>query len=164
LKGFGLTGNSTNPMDDKGRVTLPTIYRKCFPGTSLVAVKDVRQTSDMAEGIPILKIFAKNDYKAWIDENFDQVGGFDPTNELHQEIQDDAWEAQSDLKFDPNTYRITVALDAREHARLGSEVFFIGMDRYVEMWDPAQHAKFKAAHKPRKLTDLRKLAQPSAGQ
>jgi division/cell wall cluster transcriptional repressor MraZ len=144
-----LIGESTNPIDDKNRVTLPTKYRRGFPEPSLVVV------SDEMDGYPMLKIYDRVDYATYIADVFDKIGGFNPADADHVEIRRDLITAQEELKYDEHTYRITLTPETRRDARIDSEVHFVGMEDYVEMWDAATHQEFASRHKPRKVFELK---------
>ncbi|MDR1421726.1 MAG: hypothetical protein LBI64_02540 [Coriobacteriales bacterium] len=146
----GLIGESTNPIDDKNRVTLPTKYRKGFLKPSLVVV------SDEMDGYPMLKIYDRADYASYIEHVFDKLGGYNPVDADHVEIRRDLITAQEELKYDEYTYRITLTPETRRDALIGSEVYFVGMEDYVEMWDDQTHREFVANHRRRKVFELLK--------
>jgi MraZ protein len=128
------TGKSFNPVDAKGRVSLPTKYRKLLSGVDLVLVKS------KDDDLPCLHLFTDEDYTEWVQSFFESVGGYKPSNLEHQHMLYGLMDAIEQVKLDAS-YRIRIDSDLREYAGITDKVKFIGMGSFVSILDPDVAAK-----------------------
>ena len=122
-----LTGNSTNPVDDKGRVSLPNKFRKLLSGVDLCLVR-----SEDPE-FPYIKVYEADDYYEWINQFFEDEGGFRSNSLQHQRKKARLMNSTESVKLD-GSYRIRIDPKLREYAKLGDKVKFIGMGDHVAIF------------------------------
>ncbi|MDR2957510.1 MAG: hypothetical protein LBU61_04930 [Coriobacteriales bacterium] len=121
-----LNGNSENPVDSKGRVSLPTKYRKPLSGVDLVLVK-----SDDPD-YPYLRLYAEDDYAIWVESWFAADEGFKPNKREHQRKMLRLMNFKEPAKVD-DSYRIRITPDLRVYAGIEDKVKFVGMGDHVSI-------------------------------
>ena len=129
-----LKGVSENPVDDKGRVSLPTKYRKPLSGIDLVLVKSNNKE------FPYLKLYTEEDYYSWVDDFFVAGGGFLANDQLQELQKLRLIGAAEKVKIDAS-YRIRFTQDQIKYASIGDRVRFIGAGDYVAIMDIDQADK-----------------------
>lgn len=136
LKTF--TGTHNHKMDDKGRVSLPTEFRR---------VLDEMQLPNSLYVIPKLE---EPDSIAFLTTK-----GYDQLIERHNAAAYPTKREQkrAGMKFLSRTTqiqiddagRIVVARPLREKFELGKDVRFVGAGSYFELWQPEVHDAYEAA-------------------
>ena len=133
-----IRGNSENPVDDKGRVSLPTKYSPPLSRSDLILVK-----AEDPE-YPCLRLYNLADYTAWIDSWFAGKGGYNASNLKHQRKLVQFNNAIEPVKIDASN-RIRIDPKLREHAQINDKVRFVGMSDSVWIYNPEILAKLEAA-------------------
>jgi len=132
-----IRGNSDNPVDDKGRVSLPTKYSPPLSRNDLILVK----TEDPE--YPCLRLFNQADYAAWIKSWFAGKGGFNASDLRHQRKLVQFNNAIEPVKIDASN-RIRIDQKLREYAQIQDKVRFVGMSDSVWIYNPEILAKLEA--------------------
>ena len=130
-----LTGMSENPVDDKGRVSLPSIFRKSLSDETLVLAK-----SNDPE-FPHLRLYAQGDYDAWIERYFESDGGFKDNLLDHQRKLAALKRGAKPVKIDAS-YRIRIESDLRDYAVITDKVRFNGVNDHVMIIAPEIDDKY----------------------
>ncbi|MCL2137291.1 MAG: hypothetical protein FWH40_07225 [Coriobacteriia bacterium] len=130
-----LTGVSENPVDEKGRVSLPTIFRKPLSDENLVIVR-----SNDPE-FPHLRLYALDDYNAWIERYFESDGGYKDHLLEHQRKLAALKRGAKPIKIDAS-YRIRLENDLREYAGITDKVRFNGVNDFVMVIAPEVDDKY----------------------
>jgi MraZ protein len=121
-----LVGNSVNPVDEKGRVSLPTKYRIPLSGVDLVLTK----SDDPL--YPYLRLYSDQDYSQWVDSWFDAEGGYQANRREHQRKMLRLKNFVEPAKIDAS-YRIRIDPELRSYAQITDKVKFVGMGDHVSI-------------------------------
>jgi MraZ protein len=102
-----------------------------------------------------LEIYPAKGYQASIDELFDAVGGYDPSDEGHVYVREEMFLRKEKIAVD-QAGRILIKESLREFAALDKKVLILGVGDHVAIWDPDARAEFdkqqKAKHNRFNLT------------
>ncbi|MDR1713191.1 MAG: hypothetical protein LBR39_03440 [Coriobacteriales bacterium] len=128
---------TTHPMDDKGRVSLPSEYRRALPEDLLVAMAPDK-------GFPHLRIYSKEDYSAWVDSIFEAKGGFKANKAEHDFLKGEMFANTRKLTLD-SKYRISIHPELRKYASLQDEVVIRGAGDHVQIWDAEALARYRSS-------------------
>lgn len=134
-------GTYTHRIDAKGRLALPSKFRKAFEREQAVnnaqAVDLVVTTSPSKYDDKLhecLYVFTLQDFDTWVKSFFDVVGGYNPRNKKH-EMQMWALHANvEEVKIDASG-RINIPQKFREKAGLDTDVAIVGNSGHFEIWD-----------------------------
>lgn len=119
-------------VDSKGRVSLPSKFRKCLTNNLLVS----REPQDSC-----LYVFTANTFKAWIDQLFiDSFGGYDSSNRQHVLLRSKLNRRVDSVEVD-SSGRIMLKSDFRDAVGIGKEVVIVGNTGYFEIWNPDKLAQ-----------------------
>lgn len=120
-------GSFEHSMDAKGRVSLPSTFRKDFgEGTTLV----------LAPGTDgEVNVFTQEGFKKWLDSLFEEDGGFKASNREHQRRRRYYMSPAKQVEFD-KAGRISVPANLIERGKLGKTVLVNGEDDHVALWNP----------------------------
>lgn len=134
-------GTYNHRIDAKGRVALPSKFRKAYEraeieneksSTELVVTTSPAKANDSQN--ECLFVFTVEDFNTWINSLFEVVGGFNPRNREH-ELQMLALHANvEDLSID-SAGRINIPQKFRDAAGLDTEVSIVGNSGHFEIWD-----------------------------
>ena len=124
-----LKGKSQNPIDDKGRVSLPAKYRKPLSGADLVLVLSVD------DNFKYLNLFDEADYDEWIEKFFEAEGGYRQNSPSDTARMMRLQYFRESVVLDASN-RIRIDADLRKYAGLNDSVVFIGMGSYVSLLSP----------------------------
>ena len=133
-----LTGKSENPVDEKGRVSLPTIFRKPLSDESLVIVKS------HDDEFPHLRLYTIEDYTEFIEKYFESSGGYMAHDIQHQRKRAALARGANPIKFD-GSYRIRIEGDLREYAQITDRVKFQGVYDHVMIMSPEIDDKYEVS-------------------
>ncbi|MDO4596253.1 MAG: division/cell wall cluster transcriptional repressor MraZ [Coriobacteriaceae bacterium] len=126
-----LTGTYDRNLDAKGRLTLPSAFRKQLEDT-------VRVLPAPEKEVDALYVFTEDTFKDWLDSVFAAKGGFDPTNKAHRVVMETLNGAATTLEID-SAARISLPEAARGKANLDREVTVVGNGDRLVIWDRATH-------------------------
>jgi MraZ protein len=124
-----LNGEFRFKADAKGRITLPSRFRKLL-GNELVVMRDLSDE--------YLRVFEVDAYNAWVDKFMaDRFGEFDES-EIVQINTRRALKARADTVQVDAAGRLMPNADQRTKVGIDREVVIVGNKGYFEIWD-AQH-------------------------
>ena len=117
-------GEYTHGLDSKGRLTIPAKFRDKLASGLVVT----RNPSDQC-----LLLMPMPEWTT-LSERIDELPIANRRNALLRRM---IFSAAEDLKPDRQG-RILVSTRLREFAHIDTEVMVVGMNRYIELWDPQQ--------------------------
>jgi MraZ protein len=120
-------GDSTHPMDAKGRVSLPARFRKTLPD-DLVLIRSPDRR------FPSLWIYEPHAYRLWVESIFESKGGFQANSVSQNALKRRLLGRKTDIKVD-SAGRIHVPQDLRRYASLESSAVFLGVGEHIEIWN-----------------------------
>lgn len=121
----GLRGEFAHKIDAKGRVTLPSSFRKVLP-------KDLVVTESPAGDC--LYVFDSEGFDDWVDSLFVSEGGYDTANENHVNIRLKLNSKARSVDVD-SANRITLPAKQCESVGLKKDVVLVGNSEYFLIWD-----------------------------
>jgi MraZ protein len=126
------------PLDKSGRFSLPAEYRKELP-EKLVIVQS------WGEDDKYLKIYGAADYEQWIEDYFNDRGGYKRHIKQHKKIRDRLHHIRHSFEADDNG-RLSVPKHLLEYAGLqpGKTVKVCGSYDHVQVWNPDAYDAFCA--------------------
>ena len=127
-----MVGEYHHKLDAKGRVSLPSDFRK---GLS----KNLKVTQ--APNDPCLYVFEADAFDAWVEAIFHSQGGYDPRRIDHERARRVLNSRATDVEID-SAGRISISADLRGKAELDKEVVIIGNSDHVEIWDAKRWDEF----------------------
>jgi MraZ protein len=130
----GFYGTFTPRLDDKGRVTLPALYRKQFADGAMV----VRGDSNC------LYLFTEAEF-----EEFAQEAVNTPVTDVHRIGPSRYMLANSEPETPDAQGRILLSARMREFAGLDRDVVLTGQGRRMEIWNVDRWRAYEAAQEPR---------------
>ena len=119
------SGTHVKPIDQKGRVSVPPDFRARFDDLRLGLYVMRSVSGEMA-----LDVFEPRQYERFVS-NSEQV--------FSREAMDTAFAifgSALNLGFDPEG-RIKLPEHFREHAGIAGSVCFVGLGRFIQIWEPA---------------------------
>ena len=136
------TGSSTHKVDAKGRVSLPSDYRKVLEGQGFthIVILPQMQRSEAHVGLTPLgheKVIEQAEEKVLEFE-------FEDTDAMSMSVLTDARQIPVD-----DAGRIVLSKDLRDQIGLDGEVRFVGKGSSFELWEPGARARHEAANQPR---------------
>lgn len=123
-----LVGEFRHKLDTKGRVSLPSDFRKVLP-------KNLKVTE--APKAECLYVFEADAFDSWVESIFAAKGGYDPSNLKHEQARRVLNSRAADVDID-SAGRICISADLRRKAKLDKEVVIVGNGDHAEIWD-AKH-------------------------
>lgn len=134
-----LRGEYRHKLDTKGRVSMPSAFRKILPEEIVVTI---------APGDGYLMVFTSEGYEDWINSLFVEDEGYKPTNPEHRDRRRFISSRTKDVELDASG-RINLAPEQREAVGLDKDVVLIGDVDHLEIWDAKRldehHAKIDSA-------------------
>ena len=122
-------GEFYHTLDDKGRLTMPSNFRKLLIGDGAFALRGFDQN---------LMIVTSTSFRV-IYERINQMSMTDPVARL---LRRRLFSAAAEVDFD-KTGRILLPPYLREVAGITNEAVFVGNGDYIEVWSPDQWANQK---------------------
>ena len=134
-----LFGDYRHKVDAKGRLSLPSKFRKAFAQAFSsedddAAVELVVTIDPMEE---CLYAFEPDSFNSWVDKFFEKDGGYSNSNLKHVKIRR-ALKARAQCVEIDGAGRINLSAKQREAVGIGKEVALIGNRGYFEIWDAAR--------------------------
>lgn len=127
-----MVGEFHHKLDAKGRVSLPSDFRKVLP-------KNLKVTQ--APQAKCLYVFEADAFDAWVASIFASKGGYDPSNLEHEQARRLLNSRASDVEID-SAGRISISADLRSKAELEKEVAIIGNGDHAEIWSAKRWDEF----------------------
>ena len=120
-----LVGEYHHKLDAKGRISLPSDFRKLLS-------KDLKVS--LSPKNDCLYVFEPEGFSAWVDSIFEAKGGYRANSasdvNMRRWLNSRARSAEID-----NSGRIGIAADHREKAGQDKEVVLVGNTDHFEIWD-----------------------------
>lgn len=121
-----LNGSYHHKVDVKGRVALPSVYRKALP-TDLVVTPNPQNAC--------LQVFTQEGFNDWVEGVFeDKFGKYDRSSLTHQNLRRALKARTLDVSVD-TAGRITLPADQRELVGISKDVTVSGGTGFFEIWD-----------------------------
>lgn len=125
-----LNGEFRFKADAKGRVSLPSKFRKVLP-SDLVVTPD-------PDG-EYLMVFTNSGFNAWVSELIEDVFGKFKSNDRQQLKARRQLKARADSVQIDTAGRIMVPADQLETAGIEKDVVIVGNTGYFELWDAKRY-------------------------
>ena len=125
-----LNDHFVHRVDEKGRMSFPSSYRKQLPSE----LKVLKSPTD-----DCLMVFSAEHYEAWINELFESKGGYNPTSKSHRNLKRYLTTHTTDVEID-KAGRIGLRLDLRASVGIEGQAVIAGNDDHVEIWSTANWA------------------------
>lgn len=123
---FDFHGEYRFKVDDKGRVSLPSKFRK-------VISKDLVVTLNPDD--ECLWVFDPDEFNRWIDQLFvDSFGKYDSSNKQHIKLRSKLKRRSEDVQIDASG-RIMLPAKMRGAVDIDKDVVIVGNTGYFEVWD-----------------------------
>lgn len=126
-----LIGSFEHSLDAKGRVSLPSSFRKELT-TETDALVIVPSPTEKA-----LYVFTPAKFEEWMCSLFEKEGGYNPRNRFHTQIRKRLMGNSAPITLD-SAGRINVPKNLRDYAELDKSVTVLGNQDYIELWDTAR--------------------------
>lgn len=127
-----LNGEFRFKADSKGRISLPSKFRKVLP-SDLVVTPD-------PDG-KYLMVFTNPDFNTWVRSLIeDAFGEFKSTDRKQLGLRRQLKARADDVQID-SAGRIMIPADQREMAGIDKDVVIVGNTGYFEMWDAKRYDK-----------------------
>lgn len=129
-------GSFKYSIDSKNRVSIPARMRKFVNPEANDAFVLTRGTNGC------IIVYPMDQWKDLVASKLDKLNPFDPDDSrfLRMFLQ----EAAED-KFD-NQSRLTIPKNLIEFAGIKKDVLILGMNQFIEIWDPEKYEKYKTQH------------------
>ena len=120
-----LVGEFRHKIDAKGRLSLPSDFRKEVPETLMVTQSP---TDDY------LIAYDVDGFTAWVDSLFEKDGGYSASNSKHIAMRRVLNSRAKRVDLD-GSGRIGISAELRSAAGLQKEVVLVGNTDHFEIWD-----------------------------
>jgi len=134
------TGSSTHKVDAKGRVSLPSDFRKVLEGVGSAHVVVLPQMNHRDAHV----VLSQAGYEKVVERFEAAELSHADTEALALRIVTDARPIQVD-----DVGRMVLSKDLRDQIGIDGEVRFVGMGSSFQIWEPAKRAAFEAASQAR---------------
>lgn len=121
-----LVGSYEHTLDNKGRLSLPSIFRKELESSDLIVVP---APTDEA-----LYVFNPKRFEAWLESLFDRTDGFNPRSRKDVAIRKRILSRSAAVVLD-SAGRVNLPKELCSYAHLSKSVTVIGNYDYLELWD-----------------------------
>lgn len=128
-----LHGEFHHKLDAKGRLSLPSAFRKSLTSDMLVLTPSPRNDC--------LYAFEPSDFDNWIVALFEKDGGFSASNERHVALRKALNARAFDVEIDASG-RIGLASSVREKLGMQREVVVVGDSDHFEIWNAQDWEQF----------------------
>lgn len=128
----GLFGEYNHKLDAKGRLTLPSSFRKALPENLVVT-----ESPDAS----CLFVFDAEGFNNWVKSLFAHEGDYDAANVKHAQVRKVLNSRARPVEVD-TAHRIGLSPALREAAHLGKDVVIVGDYDHFEIWDAKRWRKF----------------------
>ncbi|MDR0888608.1 MAG: hypothetical protein LBM21_01780 [Coriobacteriales bacterium] len=131
----GMYGESTHSIDSKGRISLPSKYRKVLPDDLVIVTSiDTR--------FPSLEIYSPDGFDAFRDSVFARDGGYQPLSSKHIDLSNKLNSRASSISLD-SAGRINIPPKRREDAGLDKDVVLVGNGNHISVFDASVYEKYQ---------------------
>ncbi len=120
-----LVGEYHHKLDAKGRVSLPSSFRKVLDENLKVTLSPENEC---------LYVFEPDAFSAWVDSFFEDDGGYKSRSRRHVKLRRVLNSRARDIEVD-SAGRINISADLRSDAGLDKEVVINGDTDHLEIWD-----------------------------
>lgn len=127
-----LVGEYRHKLDAKGRLSLPSAFRKALPKDLIVTLSP--------EG-DCLYVFEPDGFGGWVESLFESAGGFKSSNKQQVRTRLVLNSRAKSVELD-GSGRIGIPAQQREQASLDKEVVLIGDTDHFEIWDAKRWDEF----------------------
>ena len=132
-----LFGEYRHKVDAKGRLTLPSPFRKALTEeTQLVVVPSTKNE--------FLSVYTAEGFETWVDALFEKRGGFNPSDRMHVLARTKLNASAVSSSMD-SVGRINLAPKQRELAGLDKDVVLIGNTDHFDIWDAKRWDEFQSS-------------------
>ena len=132
-------GTYYHKIDEKGRVALPTKFRKTYEralnNEEIAAIDLVINPStskDEKAGRECLYVFTTEDFNTYVESIFEAAGGYNPRNKMHEQLMRALHAEVEDITID-SAKRINIPAKFREIAGLKKDVAIVGNAGHFEI-------------------------------
>jgi len=136
-------GESSHPADSKGRVSLPSRFRKMLPDELVLVLSP-------DESFPSVYIYSEEAYAKWANSLIQSMGGLPENLGSSQHVLREIFGRVRRVSVD-QAGRILIPAELRQAASLGKTVKIIGVFDRIEIWNEEIHKKSKVAYQEFKL-------------
>ncbi len=120
-----LFGEFRFKVDAKGRVALPSKFRKALSNDLIVS----RNVDDEC-----LYVFTADTFNSWVNQLFeDKFGGFNATSRAHVALRRKL-KSRAEMVEPDSSGRLTLKASLRESVGINKEVVLVGNTGYFEIW------------------------------
>ncbi len=130
-----LTGEYRNTLDEKGRIPFPAKLRFELTGENLIITQAVDRC---------LWLFPAEEWKNFSEKLMEAASPFSGKSRLV--VRHLIAPAQS-VDFDKSG-RLSIPPSLREYASLSKECIFLGINKYIELWDAAAYKAYLDENEP----------------
>lgn len=132
-------GTYYHKVDDKGRVALPTKFRKTYERA--IANEEILNADlvitpspakDGKDGRECLYVFTTEDFNAYVDSIFEAGGGYNPRNKAHEQLMRALHAEVEDITVD-SAKRINIPGKFRDIAGIKKDVAIVGNAGHFEI-------------------------------
>ncbi len=127
-----LVGEYHHKLDSKGRVSLPSDFRKVLSKNLKVSLSPENDC---------LYVFEPEGFGAWVDSIFEANGGYRANNAKDVKMRRWLNARARSVELD-GSGRIGISADHREKAGLAKEVVLVGNTDHLEIWDAERWEAF----------------------
>lgn len=131
-------GTYNHRIDAKGRLALPSKFRKLF---DVEEAQGFTRTSDLLAMVSpdddCVHVYTQEDFDDYVTSVFDAAGGYNPRKKDHVELRMALHASVVDVSID-SAGRINLPQNFRDRAGLKQEVTIVGNEGHFEIWDSAR--------------------------
>ena len=142
-------GDTTHPMDVKGRISLPAKQRRMLPDELTVIPSPDKQ-------FPSLWIYSEEAFEEWVDSVIEGKGGFQANSKSANHYRREMHRKVENVSID-QLGRILIPVHLRQYASLEKSVRVIGAGTHIEIWNEdilAQNDEFYSKQPEAEIFDL----------
>ncbi len=129
-----LVGEYRHKLDAKGRLSLPSDFRKALSKHLMVTISPKGEC---------LYVFEPEGFSAWVSSLFEKDGGFKSSSSKHVAQRKLLNSRVKPVELD-NSGRLGISASQREAALLDKEVVLVGDTDHFEVWDAKRWDDFCA--------------------
>ncbi len=127
-----LVGEYRFKLDAKGRLSLPSAFRKVLDKDLMVTLSPKGEC---------LYVFEPEGFGVWVDSLFQHRGGFDPSSSKQVMLRTKLNSRARSVEVD-GSGRLSIPAVQRENAALEKDVVVVGNTDHFEIWDAKRWDSF----------------------
>lgn len=128
-------GKSTNKVDRKGRVSVPSTFRNVIADPTFFGIVGFPSFTH-----PAIECGSMG----WMESLNQNVGNYDLFSEDHDDLTTALFARSQQMAFDGDG-RIVLPAEFREHAGITDHAVFVGRGDIFQIWSPSEHKAFDDA-------------------